>query len=109
MISILVWIDAKEAKLFEHRAGELEPHSVLRRAGIAVERKLFELIARDLERASRILLLGPDATKSRLHRFFEEVRHLRLLERVVGIETDEHPTAAKVIGYSRKFFHGPIA
>lgn len=120
MSHAVVWIDHKEARIFAvdfksvtpalvqapgphiHRhANELD---LRERHHPDDEHRFFHEVARALEGATQILLVGPSKTKLHFLRYVQ--KHERLLEgRIVGIETVDHPTDAQLVAHLRDYFH----
>jgi len=112
-----VWIDHQEAKIFEvdrsseatatvkATLGHLHRHATVtaERQHPADVQRFFQEIARVLEGAQEILVLGPASAK------LELVKHLRdhspaVATRIVGVETVDHPTDGQITAYARKYF-----
>jgi hypothetical protein len=116
----IVWIDHQEARLFEIDAETVDP-AVLRSAGPHIHRhakdlevrvrnhpddehRFFHQVARALEGAAAVLVVGPSKTKLHFFRYVQQ--HERALEpRIVGIETVDHPTDAQLVARLREYFH----
>lgn len=63
----------------------------------------YHAIVEALKGATEILIVGPASAK------LQRVKHIQahdkaMVERVVGIETVDHPTDAQVVAYARKYF-----
>ena len=112
-----VWIDHDEAKIFflSPEAFDVSsvqaPHSHVRRhEGITRERDrsadqehFFRDVARALEGAAEILVVGPAQAK------IEFMKHVRehdkpLAMKVLGVETVDHPTDGQLVAHVRKYF-----
>lgn len=114
-----VWLDHKEAKVF-HVARDSWDETVLKmpkhhlssgsrgrdshHRGESHEQKgFFESIAKAVDDAQEILVMGPGTAK------LEFIRHVHknepLLEkRIVGVETADHPTDGQIVAHTRKYF-----
>jgi stalled ribosome rescue protein Dom34 len=117
----VVWIDQKEARIFEVDAEKVDeafvhspgPH-IHRHANeedLRVrnhpddEPRYFGEVARALkEHHGQVLLVGPSMTKLHFLRYVQ--RHDHALEaRIVGIESADHPTDAQLVAHVRQYFH----
>ncbi len=114
-----VWIDHEQAKVFYVDADTfdaekvLAPHHHTRRhpSGPAAndadhstaEQHFFHEVARHLDRAAQILIVGPANAK------LELMKHLRkhdpaLAVKVVAVEPADHPSDGQLIAYVRRYF-----
>jgi hypothetical protein len=120
MTRAVVWIDHQEARLFAVDGNAVSPfivdapgphiHRHPKDQEVRVrnhpddEHRFFHEVARALEGATEILLVGPSKTKLRFLRYAQ--RHEPGLEpRIVGIETLDHPTNAQLVAHLRDYFH----
>jgi hypothetical protein len=116
----VVWIDHKEARVFEVDGDVIRP-AVINAPGPHIhrkpkdqvvrvrnhpndERRFFREVARALEGRGQILLVGPSQTKLRFFRHLQTY-DLGLEARIVGIETLDHPTDAQLVAHVRDYFH----
>ncbi len=73
-------------------------------AGKAQEdQKYYHDIAEALEGASEVLVVGPANAK------LQFIKHIHahdkdLVDKIIGVETVDHPTDAQVVAYARKYF-----
>jgi stalled ribosome rescue protein Dom34 len=116
-----VWLDHHEARIFHvdldgfdeqrlqaplhrfhrHPKGPSEPH-----AHPEDEHRFFADVANALSTADEILVLGPSTAKSQFLKYLQD--HTRALaEKVVGIETSDHPTDAQIVAHVRSHFRIP--
>jgi stalled ribosome rescue protein Dom34 len=112
-----VWIDHDEAKIFYLNPETFDassvqaPHSHVRRhEGTTRERNhptdeehFFRDVARALDGAEEILVVGPAQAK------LEFMKHVRehdkpLAAKVLGVETVDHPTDGQLVAHARKYF-----
>jgi stalled ribosome rescue protein Dom34 len=115
----VVWIDQKEARVFEVDAGKVE-QAVVHAPGRHIHRhaneedlrvrnhpddehRFFREVARALEVNREILVVGPSKTKLHFLRFVEK-HDPALAQRIVGLESMDHPTDAQLIAYLRHYF-----
>ena len=60
-------------------------------------------MARELEGAERVLIVGPSTAKLQFVRHAH--KHDPALEpRIVGVETVDHPTDRQLVAYSKRYF-----
>jgi stalled ribosome rescue protein Dom34 len=104
-----VWIDHEQAKIFhvdEHRFDEALIHAPDKhvRRDPAAAQHYYHQVAAALSTAGEILVVGPGAAKLQLIKHVH--RHDRALdEKIVGVETVDHPTDKQLVEYIRKYFH----
>ena len=116
----VIWIDHKEARLFEVDADKID-RSVVDSPGPHIHRhaneealrvrnhpddehRYFHEVSRALEGHGQILLVGPAQTKLHFFRYLHE--HDRQLEaKIVGVESADHPTDAQLVAHLRSYFH----
>jgi hypothetical protein len=117
----LVWIDQKEARVFEVVANGSSEESIVHAPGPHIHRhaneqdlrvrnhpddehRYFHEVARALDGRGQVLLVGPSTTKLRFFRYLQKHDHA-LEARVIGIESADHPTGAQLIAHLRQHFH----
>lgn len=116
----VVWIDQKEARVFELDA-PASAEAVVHAPGPHIHRhaneqdvrvrnhpddepRFFGEVAQALKDHGPVLLVGPSMTKLHFLRYVQ--RHDRELEaRIVGIESADHPTDAQLVAHLRHYFH----
>ncbi len=114
----LVWIDHREAKVFHFSEDESEAlvirpdhptHHLHHKAnevgsGHAAENQAyFHEVTQAIADAGAILITGPANAKTEL------VKHIhrhdpRLVEKIAGIETSDHPTDGALLDHARRYF-----
>jgi|SRR5580658_6116727 stalled ribosome rescue protein Dom34 len=113
-----VWIDHQEARILHVNTGGIKEsvinapaHHIHRHPkGSTDERHrsgdanhFFAAVAKALESAEKILVIGPSIAKLQFLRYLRE--HSPALEaRVVGIETSDHPTDPQLIAHIKHHF-----
>jgi stalled ribosome rescue protein Dom34 len=115
----VVWLDHKEARIFELRVDAFvessvdapapERHSggVLDAAAQAQDqanrrRRYFDALAQALETSEEILVVGPGKAKLDFLRY--AARHQPALEpKIVGIETVDQPSNRQLISYAKTY------
>jgi hypothetical protein len=117
----VMWIDHNEARIFRVDAGTVEaeairaPHRHVHRhpKGPTAEhnhpddmRRFFRDVADALAEAEAILLVGPSTAKLQFLRHAHS--HARALEeKIVGVETVDHPTDGQLVAYAKRYFGIP--
>jgi stalled ribosome rescue protein Dom34 len=111
---IAVWIDHAEAKIFHvdpekftETTVKAPHHSISRKAEEqgrhALSATFFEAVAKQLAGANHILIVGPSSAKLDLLRHLHKHDHV-IAEKVVGVETLDHPTDPQMAAYVRHYF-----
>jgi stalled ribosome rescue protein Dom34 len=96
----VVWIDHAEAHVMHISPDDVES-SVLRPAN--PHRKLHHEVVEALKGAQEILVVGPANAKLNL------IKHINshdqeMSDKVIGVETVDHPSDAQLVAYGRKYF-----
>ena len=114
----LVWIDHMQAHVMHISPQDVEKsiiqphhphHKVHSRVGTLgdgrapEDQDYYHRVATALEGASEILIVGPAQAKLQL------VKHIHahdpgLVDKLVGVETVDHPSDGQLVGYARKYF-----
>lgn len=111
MSMAVVWVDLSKAKLFhfsedcmkrEALTATPEPLPSL------MPSYLYDEIARRMECAKRVLILGPDVAKFQLNTHMNE-RFPDVAKRIVGCEGSENPSDQQIAAYAMKFIQKPVA
>ncbi|MFO0760011.1 MAG: hypothetical protein U0359_26235 [Byssovorax sp.] len=117
-VHLAVWLDHNEAKIFHVTSQSFEEAIVASpKAHTQLHRKLgsddghrapeddryYEEIARALGEATEILVLGPATAKLELIKYLHH-KDPKIAERVVGVETVDHPTDRQLVAYIRTYF-----
>ncbi|MBK8251455.1 MAG: translational machinery protein [Polyangiaceae bacterium] len=115
-----VWLDHNEARIFHidkdgfnetvivpekphrHLHRKSGPGAVSGRRGF-VDPEYFDDVAKSLNESEEILVLGPSTAKLELIRHITK-RHSTMVDKVVGVETVDHPTDRQIVAYARKYF-----
>ena len=121
-----VWIDHNEARIFHFQplqAGERNaqvdettvpaPHHHVHRHGLSRggeaaahpedSKHFFGQVATNLHGAEAVLILGPGSAKGELQKYLQEHQR-QLAERIVGVESVDHPTDPQIVALARKVF-----
>jgi len=116
----IVWIDQKEARIFEV-GGEKTGGEVVHSPGPHIHRhaneadlrvrnhpddeaRFFGEVALALRDHGQVLLVGPSMTKLHFFKFVQKHDH-PLGARIVGIESADHPSDAQLVAHLRHYFH----
>lgn len=123
MTNTALWIDQNEARVFQVAGKTFDEHTVhapkvhvhrhpknqrtKTRNHPDDERRFFADVLAALEGDESILLMGPSVTKLRLLRYAQE-KAPAVANRVVGVETADHPTDRQIIAHVLHYFHGDL-
>lgn len=114
----VVWLDHSEAHVMHISPDDVEksvihpaePHLHLhaRSGTLGSGRKIedqvyYHAIVQALAGAQEILVLGPAQAKLQLIKHIHAHDH-GMADKVVGVETVDHPSDAQVVAYARKYF-----
>ncbi len=113
----VVWLDHQEAHVLSfnrdavetiHLKGDHPAHKRHHHAGnvsgkrTAEDRAFFEAIIATLGEAQEWLILGPGAAKLELVKHIN-AHHHALSDRVIGVETSDHPTDGQILAHARRY------
>lgn len=119
----VVWIDHAEAHVMHISPDDVES-SILRPAnapqklhhkrgmdkGGAVgsgrtpeDQAFYHDVVEALKGAKEILVMGPSSAKLHLIKHIHSHDHA-MIDKVIGVESADHPTDAQVVAYARKYF-----
>ena len=114
---VILWIDQHEAKIFHVQDDTFEmktvlsPHHHVRRHPVVTAERnhpadaqhYFRDVAGALADAVEVLVVGPSTAKLHFLKYLH--KHDRSLdERIVGIETVDHPTDGQLVAHGRAYF-----
>ena len=114
---VAVWIDHKEARIF-HVGKETfneetvkAPHAHMHRHSHATKdhthpadaQHFFHDVAKALETATDVLVLGPSTAKLELMKHLQK-HDPKQAEKIIGIESSDHPTDGQLVAQVRKYF-----
>jgi stalled ribosome rescue protein Dom34 len=117
-IHAIVWVDHREAKVFQFNAHEVDKVVVhaegtglhlQHKANVTgaghkgVDREFYERVVASLAHSGSILLTGPGNARLELKNFIAE-HHPNLAQRIAGVEALDHPADAALVALARKFF-----
>ncbi len=115
-----VWLDHQEAHIFHVGADSLDesrvlsehPHKQLhQKSGPGADsgkrakedQVYYEEVAHALLDSEEILIVGPAKAKLELIKHLHKHHH-DVAQRVIGVETVDHPTDRQVVAYARQYF-----
>jgi hypothetical protein len=114
----VVWIDHHEARVFHFNDDEAQREQVhpkhptrhihhkansVGSGHSAEDQNFFCAVVEAIGTAQAVLITGPASAKHELVKHIE--RHpSKLLARVAGVETVDHPTDGELLAYARQFF-----
>ena len=116
MANYVVWLDSAEAKIFELHPKEVDEKTLRRKeirhhTGVEKEQnnhknaeKFFHTVADALSDANEVLLVGPGDAKVHFKHHLEHHHHSQIGDKIVGIETVDHPTDGQIVALAKKFF-----
>jgi stalled ribosome rescue protein Dom34 len=114
----VVWLDHQEARIFGVDAEKLKQETVAapkhhfhrHPKGSTAEHHhpgdgahFFKEIAAALTESDEVLLLGPSTAKLEFLRYLTKQDHT-LEEKVVGVETADHPSDGQLVAHARRYF-----
>lgn len=114
----VVWLDHSEAHVMHISPDDVEksvihpahPHQHLhaRSGSIGDGRKgedqaYYHAVAQALAGAQEILIVGPAQAKLQLAKHIHAHDH-GLVDRIIGVETVDHPSDGQLVAYARKYF-----
>lgn len=113
----VLWLDHHDAKIFHfdrdsyeaktiesaHRHVRRHPSMTAQRDHPADAQRYYHEVARAIEDAAQILVVGPATAK------LEFIKHVHAHDRglegkIVGVETVDHPTDGQLLAYARRYF-----
>ena len=114
----IVWIDHSQAKIFHiGLSGEdeviLHPHMATRQlhhkansigsGHVGFDKEFFAQVLNAISDAGEILIIGPAGAKTELAKYLRE-QHPKIGERIVAVETADHPSDPEIVAYAKKHF-----
>ena len=115
-----VWLDHNEARIFHIAKDGFDetvihpekPHRHLHRksgpGAVSGKRTqgdpaFYEEISKALAESEELLVLGPSTAKLELIRYVHK-HHAQVGEKVIGVETVDHPSDRQIVAYARHYF-----
>ena len=115
----VIWIDHQEAHVMflSEDASEAEvirsktTHAHLHHKGgevgsgrLALDSKYLHSVINAVNESKEILVLGPGSAKLELIKHAHK-HDANIAEKIVGVETVDHPSDKEILAYARKFFY----
>lgn len=114
-----VWMDHKEARVFHIQSDTVEQltiaapnHNIHHKHPKGPEgarehpddaKRFFHEVARSLEGTDGVLIVGPSTAKLDFIRYVHKHDH-PLEQRILGVETVDHPSDGQLVAYAKKYF-----
>jgi stalled ribosome rescue protein Dom34 len=117
-VHAIVWIDHREAtvigfsldrqdtvKLQSERPRERlhRKEGAVGSGRVADDHEFFDQIAGELRDVNEILVVGPGTAKTALETYLRD-RHRAVADRIVGVETVDHPSDGQLLAFAQTFF-----
>jgi stalled ribosome rescue protein Dom34 len=117
-IHAIVWLDHLNARVIGFSLGKSEvievhsqsPHrQIHRKSGIpgsghaADDLDFFDEVAEAVHDVRELLITGPGTAKVAFEKYIRD-RHPDVAQRIVGVETLDHPSDGELLAYARKYF-----
>jgi stalled ribosome rescue protein Dom34 len=114
----VIWIDHREARVFHFSPAGVEEitlhpdhptrhiHHKANSMGsghAAADRDYLDAVAQSVADAHEVLITGPANAKTELLKYIH-LRHPKLMNVIVGVETVDHPSDGQLVAYARKYF-----
>ena len=99
--------DASEAEIIKSKLSHAHLHHKGGAVGsgrLALDAKYLHSVIQAVKESIEILILGPGSAKLEL---IKHAHHhdAKIAEKIVGIETVDHPSDKEILAYARKFFY----
>ncbi len=116
MANYVVWLDSSEAKIFELHPEQTTEHKLQRteiKHHTGAEKaqnnhknaeKFYHQLAEALTGAHEVLLIGPGDAKTHFKHHLSQHHHGTIENKIVGIETVDHPSDGQIVALAKKFF-----
>lgn len=114
---VVIWIDHREAhilyfdlsksKLIQSESPYTHLHHKVNEIGSGnapEDREFFNNVISALSDTNEILVIGPGSAKVELLKF-AATNNPSIAQKVIGIETVDHPTDLQVLAYAKKYFN----
>jgi stalled ribosome rescue protein Dom34 len=115
---VAVWLDHHEARIFRierdtfdastfrapaHHVKRHPEHKSSERGHPDDAKRFFRDIAQELESAAEVLVVGPSTAKLQFLKYVH-AHDPKLEQRIVGMETVDHPTDGQLAAFARRYF-----
>lgn len=114
----IVWIDHHEARILDFNPDDTQSETVRPRHPVKhlhvkagtlsswrapEDKDYFDEVATKLADIGEALLVGPANAKFELYKYLQ-AKHPQTAQKVVGIETVDHPTNGELVNYAKAYF-----
>ena len=115
----VIWIDhredhimflseaASEAEIIRSKSSHTHLHHKANEIGsgrVALDSKYLHSVIQAVKESKEILILGPGSAKLELIKHAHK-HDAQIAEKIVGVETVDHPTDKEILAHARKFFY----
>jgi stalled ribosome rescue protein Dom34 len=115
----VIWIDhreahimflseaASEAEIIRSKSTHTHLHHKANEIGsgrVALDSKYLHSVIQAVKESKEILILGPGSAKLELIKHAHK-HDAQIAEKIVGVETVDHPTDKEILANARKFFY----
>ena len=106
--AVLISLNGEEHSIQKIKSGSTESHLHHRRGAVgsghaASDTHFFGAVTAALNSVPEILVAGPGSAKLELIKYIHKHHH-DLVDRVIGIETVDHPTEGQLLKFARDYF-----
>ena len=99
--------DASEAEIIKSKSTHAHLHHKANEIGsgkVALDSKYLHSVIQAVKESKEILILGPGSAKLELIKHAHK-HDAQIAEKIVGVETVDHPTDKEILAHARKFFY----
>jgi stalled ribosome rescue protein Dom34 len=99
--------DASEAEIIKSKSTHTHLHHKVNEIGsgkLALDSKYLHAVMQAVNESKEILILGPGSAKLELIKHAHQ-HDAKIAEKIVGVETVDHPSDKEILAHARKFFY----
>jgi len=99
--------DASEAEIIKSKSTHTHLHHKANEIGsgkVALDSKYLHSVMQAVNESKEILILGPGSAKLELIKHAHQ-HDAKIAEKIVGVETVDHPSDKEILAHARKFFY----
>ena len=99
--------DASEAEIIKSKSTHTHLHHKANEIGsgkVALDSKYLHSVIQAVNDSKEILILGPGSAKLELIKHAHQ-HDAKVAEKIVGVETVDHPSDKEILAHARKFFY----
>jgi len=99
--------DASEAEIIKSKSTHTHLHHKANEIGsgkVALDSKYLHAVMQAVNESKEILILGPGSAKLELIKHAHQ-HDAKIAEKIVGVETVDHPSDKEILAHARKFFY----